>query len=1204
MNRIPLLRRRVAARIARATAVAVGAALIIPAGSAPAQAAEIDCAALGERPAASGMEAAFDAAAACDVEVRISGRVDPYTTMFATPDGLLHLAQTADPLQEFGTYASASPELRVWEGALTQKRSDWWVFLRYDDPERSLLTTSGATRLDWDGEIPVPSYERATAVYDELAAGVDLSAEAGVSSVSLRFTAADAAAWDLLASSLNPASTYGVKVINGGLQLAYDQYKGVTEAMTPFVLRGADGGLVPVEPIVGADGAFALNANAEALAAAEYPLALSTQWVIRDDTVNEWLTTTSAEPDTAVFRGEAGFEAPYFEAAGQGGSAVVGPYCDTLVDATCATEFQAATYWRFRGQLFGSLRPDRGYTFRYPIVSATFSVDPAEGTECVAPDLMRFSEGSPGPDTTSTWNSSKPFKPEFVASGSCQDGTATYDATSATRLMNHWTSSFTDTVLGMTGSDTTARFDGGSARFDIYLSALGYKYAAPADFCGTGYLTPEFTNDSTPSYGGFTFDVWRPDLFDHELSWTASFESTGSSTTEFRSAAQPLADGLNPVLSVGDHDAVKDSHYYVGYAFTSGTTTFKEYEGCYLQVDASAPKFASVDVSDPGLNYVGDTVSVKVSVSDRGFPDDLELNQLTVKCWGEGVCPAASSVTLTDTTSAWFTLKFTDTAKAAFSITDSAGNVAYSEEVSVTRSRNDFNGDGHQDLMAVRKSDGQMVFYPGNGDGTFGTGVSRGSGWGDIDAVMSGDLNGDGKADLLCRDNKTGYLWLYPGNGSGGWGTRIKVASGWNAMGTFTSGGDFNGDGKTDLLAVKKSDSKLYLYPGNGTGGFGTAKALGSGWNVFDALTSPGDIDNDGYDDLLARDVRNGGYYLYPGNSAGSFGTRIAVPANLDGTGNDRFRQVSGVGDLDGDGFEDLLAIDSRTGERELHSLATGGTARHEGIVSAGGWGGIRLPAPVRDSAFDYSGDGITDVIVADKNSALGPARVIGDGNGGISATLNFEASFGAWNLLESAGDLTGDGKADLLVRNGAGDLHVHPGNGTGAFASPSVKIGSGWNAFSVITGGSDYNGDGKTDIVARETSTGSLWLYPGKGDGTLGARVLIGNGWNAMREIEVTGDLDHDGHADMLAIRNSDACLYFYGGKGNGTFKPMAKIGCGWGAMDAVTGVGDFNRDGHADWMSRRKSDGALFFYPGNGAGNHTASKMIGTGWNAMTIA
>jgi peptidoglycan/xylan/chitin deacetylase (PgdA/CDA1 family) len=98
------------------------------------------------------------------------------------------------------------------------------------------------------------------------------------------------------------------------------------------------------------------------------------------------------------------------------------------------------------------------------------------------------------------------------------------------------------------------------------------------------------------------------------------------------------------------------------------------------------------------------------------------------------------------------------------------------------------------------------------------------------------DFDGDGKADLMARDATTGELWLYPGNGRGGWLTPTRIGRGWQGMDALVSPGDFNGDGKADLMARDATTGELWLYPGNGRGGWLTPTRIGRGWQGMDAL--------------------------------------------------------------------------------------------------------------------------------------------------------------------------------------------------------------------------------------------------------------------------------------------------------------------------------------------------------------------------------
>ena len=196
-------------------------------------------------------------------------------------------------------------------------------------------------------------------------------------------------------------------------------------------------------------------------------------------------------------------------------------------------------------------------------------------------------------------------------------------------------------------------------------------------------------------------------------------------------------------------------------------------------------------------------------------------------------------------------------------------------------------------------------------------------------------------------------------------------------------------------------------------------------------------------------------------------------------------------------------------------------------------------------------------------------------------------------------GDFNGNGWSDLITRQtSTGSLYLYPGNGT-KFGGRSL-IGSGWNGMSAITRFGDVDRDGHEDLIARERATGALWLYPGAGTG-FAPRVKIGVGWNGMREITPSGDLSGDSYPDLLAVQASTGYLYLYPGNSTGTgFGRSIRLGSGWNAMSELTGVGDFNRDGHLDLVARTTASGDLWLYPGTGTGIGARTR-ISTGWTTM---
>ncbi|MCB2175627.1 MAG: VCBS repeat-containing protein [Actinomycetales bacterium] len=213
----------------------------------------------------------------------------------------------------------------------------------------------------------------------------------------------------------------------------------------------------------------------------------------------------------------------------------------------------------------------------------------------------------------------------------------------------------------------------------------------------------------------------------------------------------------------------------------------------------------------------------------------------------------------------------------------------------------DLDGDGNADVVAIAQN-GSLWLYPGNGAGGWGRARQIGVGWRTLDEVrIAGDLDGDGNADVVARD-LSGGLWLYSGNGTGGFSGWRRIGVGWSAFSDVLAPGDWDGDGDADLIGILRDDTSMWLYPGTGSGGFDRPRKIGAGWASRDLVTPVGDWDGDGANDLVARSVTDGTLWLYSGNGTGGFRSWRVI-----GAGWTRFTALLGPGDFSGDGAPDLL---------------------------------------------------------------------------------------------------------------------------------------------------------------------------------------------------------------------------------------------------------------------------------------------------------
>ncbi len=202
-----------------------------------------------------------------------------------------------------------------------------------------------------------------------------------------------------------------------------------------------------------------------------------------------------------------------------------------------------------------------------------------------------------------------------------------------------------------------------------------------------------------------------------------------------------------------------------------------------------------------------------------------------------------------------------------------------------------------------------------------------------------------------------------------------------------------------------------------------------------------------------------------------------------------------------------------------------------------------------------------------------------------------------SWSQLMTATDFNGDGKADLLTIDAADDyLYVQPGDGKGKFGK-RAKVSEGkWSGMRLLAA-TDFTGDGKGDILATNTN-GNLYLYPGNGKSGVTGSSVAGSGWGAIRLV-AAADFNGDKKGDLIAA-HTNGNLFFYPGNGK-NFAAGTQSSSGWTNMRLLV-AGDFNDDDRADLYAVHNS-GALYLYAGKGNGTFHTAKKTGDGWQNMRL-
>ena len=217
----------------------------------------------------------------------------------------------------------------------------------------------------------------------------------------------------------------------------------------------------------------------------------------------------------------------------------------------------------------------------------------------------------------------------------------------------------------------------------------------------------------------------------------------------------------------------------------------------------------------------------------------------------------------------------------------------------------DFNGDGHTDIATTSLTQtGGVSVLLGKGDGSFQPHLDSPTGQSPT-SMAAGDFNGDGKLDLIVADSSptSQLLSTLIGNGDGTFQNNISQNVP-NILRSFAVG-DFNGDGKLDVAAVMDGTNGVSIFLGRGDGSFAAPVQYPSG----PSLGSPpyhnvmaGDFNGDGKLDLVT--ATDNGIAILLGNGNGTFQTFSVLPSLLSYDPGD---ELLALADMNGDNKLDIV---------------------------------------------------------------------------------------------------------------------------------------------------------------------------------------------------------------------------------------------------------------------------------------------------------
>ena len=497
----------------------------------------------------------------------------------------------------------------------------------------------------------------------------------------------------------------------------------------------------------------------------------------------------------------------------------------------------------------------------------------------------------------------------------------------------------------------------------------------------------------------------------------------------------------------------------------------------------------------------------------------------------------------------------------------------------------DFNADGFDDLATANAVSNDVTILFGQGDGSVEPPVYIPLPFANEPrAIAAGDVDGDGTADLLTANGGSDNVSILFGGTAGDFSSARMVGLAGGDQPVALALADLNRDGVLDFVTANFGSHDISLVISDGPRSFRRATRIA----LPDAVNPSGlviaDLNDDGLLDIAAANAGTHNVSILHGAGDGEF--QYAATISLQ-PGSEPTSITSG--DFNGDGKADLATANRKSNDVTILLGAGDGTFDPGLSVSVG-----RSPTSI--TTHDFNRDGVDDWATTDVDD-----KTISMAFGGptIGQPVQFPVDSGKPNGLAIA-DLNNDGFGDLATANSAEDsVALLLGSDRLAYGEPlRYRTNSGDDPTGVAYG--DLNEDTVPDMIVANVSSHELSLLIGYGDGTFAPPAVIDLQGALAPVVVRVGDLNTDGHADLVTANRDSNDVNVLLGNGDGTFASNVRIGLRGGVEPRDLLLVDLTQDGLLDVVTVNRESQNVSLLVGNADGSFQPSQNteVNAGW------